>query len=254
MTYRRWLAAKYRIEGIGTDATPPPFDYVKHDKAHHGGCFDPNKMTCKFRSPLGQRNIWDKDVEGIRKNIESASVARVSYGAFHKNEGMSIQKTAMLLLNAPKTYSTPVGNVTIDKRSAHDSLAHGYSQKKLDTLVSIQKDFANAVYLGSALDFEGKDIVNHYFAYPIAYGDDGERNIVFCRAREDINSNRLYLHEVVVEEAVKNMGDAFQTAAASSPRDASHTNASPEVYPKGVSLAHIILNRIFNVNREDEEK
>ena len=52
--------------------------------------------------------------------------------------------------------------------------------------------------------------MNHYFAYPIMY--DGELNYVFCRAMQDANKNRLYVHEVFVADKIKK-GDTLQTAA-----------------------------------------
>ena len=56
------------------------------------------------------------------------------------------------------------------------------------------------------------------------------------------------MHEVFLETDVKNKGDAFQTAAASSVKDASHTNASPVEKPQRAFLPRIILQRLFESN------
>ena len=53
-------------------------------------------------------------------------------------------------------------------------------------------------------------VMNHYFAYPIIY--NGKRCYVFCRAMQDANTNRLYVHEVFVGNEIKK-GNTLQTAA-----------------------------------------
>ena len=71
--------------------------------------------------------------------------------------------------------------------------------------------FENAVYLGTLPDFVSREGVNnHYFAFPINY--KGERSYVFCRAMQDANKNRLYVHEVFVIDKIKK-GNTLQTAA-----------------------------------------
>lgn len=206
------------------------------------------RQWVQVRTPAFKKWFGDWEKAGRRERLEATEAVHVDQGVFKRKEGLSVQNTAKALFANARGYNTEIGTVTIDARSAHTSLAHGYSQKKLDALASIQDDFSNAVYIGSEKDFDGKDITNHYFAYPIKYGADNERNYVFCRAREDKNANRLYLHEVLLEEDVKNKGDAFQTAAASSVKDASHTNASPVKKPQRAFLPRIILQRLFESN------
>ena len=111
----------------------------------------------------------------------------------------------------PVLYNTEVGEVEINKNSVESSLAHRYGQKKLDAITSLIEGFENAVYLGTMEDgTRQEDVLNHYFAYPIVY--DGELNYVFCRAMQDANKNRLYVHEVFLGSKIKK-GDTLQTAA-----------------------------------------
>ena len=93
-----------------------------------------------------------------------------------------------------RTYSTEVGVIEIDKESIQDSLAHKFSQAKLDAVSSLFDGFRNATYITSTVDIDGKPIVNHFFTYPIDYA--GCTTYVLCRTREDVNKNRLYIHEV----------------------------------------------------------
>ena len=110
-----------------------------------------------------------------------------------------------------KWYETEVGEVEINRNSVESSLAHGYGQMKLDAITSLVDGFSNAVYLGTMPDSTRQNgVLNHYFAYPIKYND--KRCYVFCRALHDNNTNRLYVHEVFVEDKIEK-GNTLQTAA-----------------------------------------
>ena len=111
-------------------------------------------------------------------------------------------------------YNTEIGDVEINQESIEGSLAHGYGQTKLDAITSLKNGFSNAVYLGTMPDFvrnTPKVVQNHYFAYPINY--NGNRNYVFCRAMEDNNKNRLYVHEVFLADNIQKEDNTLQTAA-----------------------------------------
>ena len=99
----------------------------------------------------------------------------------------------------------------INRASVGSSLAHRYSQVKLDVITSLAEGFNNAVYFGSMQDFNRQEgVKSHYFAYPINY--NGNRNYVFCRAMQDANKSRLYVHEVFLADNIEK-GNTLQTAA-----------------------------------------
>ncbi|MBO7430061.1 MAG: hypothetical protein J6U56_03495 [Spirochaetia bacterium] len=178
-----------------------------------------------------------------KQKLEQTKVKIISKGAFKKVDGLTVQKSAERLFPKPKTYKTTVGNIIIDLRSVKDTLAHGYGQKKLDILPSLQDDFENAVYLSSEKDFSGKEQINHYFAYPIEY--DGKRNLVFCRAIQDVNKNRLYVHEVFVEDEIKIKSNTLQTAA--------HLPEDSKPHG-GIALYLKILDDVLSVNPDEVSK
>ena len=108
-------------------------------------------------------------------------------------------------------YDTEIGLVEINRASVGSSLAHRYSQVKLDVITSLAECFNNAVYFGSMQDFSRQEgVKSHYFAYPINY--NGNRNYVFCRAMQDANKSRLYVHEVFLADNIEK-GNTLQTAA-----------------------------------------
>ena len=82
-------------------------------------------------------------------------------------------------------------------------------QKKLNAITSLPEGMKVAAFIGEAKDFNGADIDNGYFCYPIMY--QGEKQVVFCRARRDVNSNKIYVHEVWTEDEIR--GIPLQTAA-----------------------------------------
>ena len=111
--------------------------------------------------------------------------------------------------NLPVQIVTRFGNVEINRTSIKDSLGHGFSQKKLDAITSLPEGMKIAAFIGEEPDFNGAPLDNGYFCYPILY--QGETQVVFCRARRDINSNKVYVHEVWMEDEIKDI--PLQTAA-----------------------------------------
>lgn len=134
----------------------------------------------------------------------------------------------------PVFYETEAGEVEIAKSSIKDSLSHGYNQAKLDALTSLSEGFRNATYLGTLPDFARPGVQNHYFAYPIFY--DGQRRYVFCRAMATNNKNKLYVHEVFLEDTI-NKSNTLQTIASASKDGELHG---------GIALYKAILKNVLN--------
>ena len=164
---------------------------------------DPFKMSDNEKKERGDRLI-------------KAPAVDVASGVIQKTADLSARKAAEKWWNEnveqPLVFNTEVGDVVIDEKSIKDSLAHRYNQAKLDSITSLPAGFGNSVYIGTISDFvrTRDNVQNHYFAYPINY--DGQRNYVFCRAMQDTNKNRLYVHEVFVADKI-NEGNTLQTAA-----------------------------------------
>ena len=163
-------------------------------------------------SPL-EMSEEEKHERGVQ--LVNAPAVDVASGQIVKTDKLSARKAAEQWwgehVPSPLHYQTEIGEVVIDDNSIGNSLAHRYGQAKLDAITSLEEGFKNAVYLGSMKDFSRDgNVFNHYFAYPINY--DGKRNYVFCRALNDANGNRLYVHEVFVADKIEK-GNTLQTAA-----------------------------------------
>ena len=198
------------------------------------------------------------DEERLRRGEmrRDATAVEVAEGQIVATVGMSARKAAEKWwqenVPEPVFYDTEVGEVEINSKSIEDSLAHRYGQAKLDAITSLVEGFENAVYLGSMQDFVRQEgVVNHYFAYPITY--KGERSYVFCRAMQDANKNRLYVHEVFVADKIKK-GNTLQTAA-SQPHGgiALYRDILANVLDRSTSFESKVTNNT-DTKQENEEK
>lgn len=164
---------------------------------------------------IDPRTMPDDEKSRRGNMLRNAPAIEVAVGQIVATKEISARKAAEQWwdenVGEPAFYDTEIGEVEINKNSVESSLAHKYGQMKLDAITSLVEGFENAVYLGSMPDFIRQEGVNnHFFAYPISY--NGKRCYVFCRAMEDANKNRLYVHEVFVSDKIKK-GDTLQTAA-----------------------------------------
>lgn len=100
------------------------------------------------------------------------------------------------------TIKTEIGDTIMNRSSVKASFGHGIYQAKLDALASVPEGLANSIYLGALDDFDGKDIKNHYFIYPIQYGEEKEPRLVFCRVREIDGKRYVYIHDVFSKDSI----------------------------------------------------
>ena len=162
--------------------------------------------TPAFKAWFGD---WEQVAE--RQKYWSTAPIEVAEKQIMKSEGITARDAAMAWASEhlPVQETTRFGVVEINRVSIKDSLGHGFSQKKLDVITSLPKGMKVAAFIGEMKAFDGADIDNGYFCYPIMY--QGEKQVVFCRVRRDMNSNKLYVHEVFTEDEIK--GIPLQTAA-----------------------------------------
>lgn len=174
----------------------------------------PGQKERVTKATIDPRTMTDTEKKRRGDMLRNAPSIEVREGQITSTPELSARKSAEKWWDEnvpePAFYDTDIGEVEINRNSVESSLAHRYSQAKLDAITSLVDGFENAVYLGTLPDSRERGIVDHYFAYPIKY--KGKRNYVFCRVMQDANKNRLYVHEVFVAENIKK-GDTLQTAA-----------------------------------------
>ncbi len=164
---------------------------------------------------IDPRTMSDEEKQVRGERLRNAPAVEVETGQIVATKKLSARKAAEKWWDEnvpePVFYDTEVGEVEINRNSVESSLAHRYGQAKLDAITSLVEGFENAVYLGTMPDSRERGVIDNYFAYPINY--NGKRSYVFCRAMQDANKNRLYVHEVFVADNIKEKGDTLQTAA-----------------------------------------
>ena len=157
------------------------------------------------RTPAFKAWFGDWEVEAEKQKYLKTDPIEVADKQIMKSDGVTARDAAMAWadVHLPVQVPTRFGVVEINRASIKDSLGHGFSQKKLDAITSLPEGMTGAAFIGEDKDFVGADIDNGYFCYPIMY--QGERQVVFCRARRDMNSNKLYIHEAWVEDEIKDI-------------------------------------------------
>ena len=165
------------------------------------------------RTPAFKAWFGDWEAEAEKQKYLNTEPIKVAEKKIMKSEGVTAMRAALQWAeqHLPVQVMTRFGEVEINRASIKDSLGHGYSQKKLDAITSLPEGMMVAAFIGETKDFDGADIDNGYFCYPMMY--QGERQVVFCRVRRDMNSNKLYVHEVFTEDEIKD--NSFQTVAQS---------------------------------------
>ena len=147
---------------------------------------------------------------------------------------------------------TILGSVVINKKSVKNSLAHGFSQKKLDATTSLVEGMQQASYIGSIKDLDNKNIDNHFFAYKINYSE--QENIVFCRIKENNGQPmKLYIHEVVDMETLKKRSSSLNETASLENGSVSRQASKKMSTPRGLALYNSILNQFLeDVKKTDQ--
>ena len=165
------------------------------------------------RTPAVKAWFGDWEAEAEKQKYLHTEPIEVAEKQIVKSEGVTAMEAAFQWAeqHLPVQVSTRFGTVEINRASIKDSLGHRFSQKKLDAITSLPDGMKVAAFIGEAQDFGGADLYNGYFCYPMMY--QGERQVVFCRVRRDMNSNKLYVHEVFTEDEIKD--NSFQTVAQS---------------------------------------
>lgn len=189
-------------------------EQIKSATENNGG-FDAENPDIRFRKTTPDRKAGHiENVESKREKLLNTAPVPVVENSIVGQTGKEARQNALSwwkshVPEGERTYDTEIGKVSIDAKSIKASLSHGFSQAKLDAVTSLADGFGQAVYLATIPDYEGNAIENHYFVYPINYHDG--LSYVLCRAREDTNLNRLYIHEVFPIQIIK--GELHQTAA-----------------------------------------
>ena len=193
-----------------------------------------------------------------KEKYRNSQALNVEKNIVQKTENISAINVAMQKFNEmypeEQIVNTVLGDIVINKKSIKNSLAHGFSQKKLDTVVSLVNGMKQAAYLGSMKDLDNNNVDNHFFAYKINYS--GKENIVFCRVKENAGQPmKLYIHEVIDMEELKKRSSSLNETASLKNGSVSRQAPNKVSTPRGLALYTYILNQLSeNVNQSYDQK
>lgn len=101
-----------------------------------------------------------------------------------------------------KAMSPIFGEVTLDRKGADDSLAHGMGRKKAVAYAAVKDVIEKGVLLDSDRNHKGRGYDSHVVAAPIKInGKDYICSVVIIVSK---SGNRFYLHEVTPKENLQN--------------------------------------------------
>ena len=128
-----------------------------------------------------------------------------------------------------KAMSPIFGEVTLDRKGADDSLAHGMGRKKAVAYAAVKDVIEKGVLLDSDRNHKGRGYDSHVVAAPIKInGKDYICSVVIIVSK---SGNRFYLHEVVEKERL--LSDGSNTAQ----KQPQHPKAIANILQKIISAS-----------------
>jgi hypothetical protein len=130
-----------------------------------------------------------------------------------------------------------IGEIVFDRAGVKTSFEHRIYQNKLDALPAIPDVIEKGKIIDISNDFDGKPIKNTLIAGPIQIGDKPEILVVRLRMVKG-HDNKFYVHDIFVNELIKNKGNTIKAGSTGNP-----------VGESSKSIAYIknILHSIMNV-------
>jgi hypothetical protein len=209
---------------------------------------EPTKLTerqwVQVRTPNFKKWFGDWEKAGIRERLENQEPVAVEakYNVASPKERRDI---ALEFFPENVVVQKPVGDVVISKRSIRSSFSHGSTDVKLDVMPYLTEVLEKSEYIDTLRDFDGNDIQNHYFATRIMHG--GQEKLVFMRARKmPGRENQLYVHDVFVEEDIKQKDRDNVSKSGYSQKTVSQL--------RGPDLYRSILQDIYSTDNESVSK
>ena len=130
-----------------------------------------------------------------------------------------------------------IGEIVFDRAGVKTSFEHRIYQSKLDALPAIPDVIEKGKIIDISNDFHGKPIKNTLIAGPIQIGEKPEILVIRLRMVKGHN-NKFYVHDIFVNELIKNKGNTIKAGS-----------AEKSVGESSKSIAYIknILQGILNV-------
>lgn len=208
---------------------------------------EPTKLTerqwVQVRTPNFKRWFGDWEKAGIRERLEGQEPILVQ-SEFTEETAKIKKSEAAALLKEPFSVKKNIGEVFVTKNGIRESIGHSRNAAKLDVIPYLREILEQAEYLDTLNDFGGKAILNHYFATRIEHA--GKTKLVFLRVRKsEGRNNQLYVHDVFVEDDIKQKASSETNRRLNNPVRESLRNTD---------LYKSILQDIYSTDNESVSK
>ncbi|MEZ2293920.1 PLxRFG domain-containing protein [Variovorax sp. RCC_210] len=180
----------------------------------------------------------DVDAES-RAFLDGAPVAEMSGKEFASDGVPLTEKVTQFYENTGNTQVdvAGIGLVSLDRQAVKSSLFHGIGRDKATAFAAVPDVLKNGKIIHAEAMEGSRDAgMVYHVAAPVRIGDRDMVEVVLVRA--DSNAKRMYVHEVVLKEKLRQT--AFKTGA-----DAAEAGVQARA---GAGAIRSVLDRIYTVN------
>lgn len=187
-TSRRTLTAEQRKN------TRP--DIEQEDVVFADGAYTRDISGGKYAIKYPQ--FSEEDIKKNSETLRNMDVVKTLSGDEFKDDGNRLFDNVTAFFNSlgNNVYSDVFGDVALTRSSARSDIRHGLTKNKITSFAAIPEVIKN----GTVIDYfkKGSDLERIVVAAPISISD--ERYYMGVMLQRDKSSQRLYLHDVVIEK------------------------------------------------------
>jgi hypothetical protein len=214
-----------------TEEWTPKKGHVKMGRPDHAGKGVPSKIMNNKFDNLHEKKLTQKEKIEVRDFLLKEPIKKVEEGFIQAESNKKVKEKTLEWIETTgrKTiYRADIGEVVFDRAGVKTSFEHRIYQNKLDALPAIPDVREKGKIIGISNDFDGKPIKNTLITGSIQIGERPEIVVVRLRMVKG-HDNKFYVHDIfVIEELLKNKGNAVKAGSAGNP-----------VGESGKSIAHI---------------
>jgi len=175
-------------------------------------------MNIQFDSLQNKKLTLEEKIE-IHNFFLKCPIKTVKEG-FIKAESNKKAKEKTLewitMVGSKTIHREDIGEIIFDRAGVKTSFEHRIYQNKLDALPAIPDVIEKGKIIDISSDFGGKPIKNTLIAGPIQIGDKSEILVVRLRMVKGHN-NKFYVHDIFVNELLKNKGNTIKADSTGNP-------------------------------------
>jgi len=196
-------------------------------------------MNNQFESLQNKRLTLEEKIE-IHNFFLQGPIKTVKAGFIKAESNKKAKEKALewiTMIGSKTIHRKDIGEIIFDRAGVKTSFEHRIYQNKLDALPAIPDVIEKGKIIDISNDFDGKPIKNTLIAGPIQIGDKPEILVVRLRMVKG-HDNKFYVHDIFVNELIKNKGNTIKADSTGNP-----------VGESSKSIAYIknILHSILNV-------